>query len=86
MKNPLSLEAFADWCEKQPKDKTYRYVEPTECACAQYAKFLGIQNWIGAAGAGSFWGRADYEAFYGHRNFGALAARLREASKAEAST
>lgn len=42
MQNPLTLEAFADWAGKQPRDKRYNYENAHVCACAQYAESLGL--------------------------------------------
>lgn len=54
MKNPLSLEAFADWCAKQPTDAEYRYDNIVDCACGRYFRSLGIDahysgyhEWLG---------------------------------------
>lgn len=43
MKNPLSLEAFADWCEAKEPTETYYYMDGSSCACAQYCRHLGIE-------------------------------------------
>jgi len=54
MKNPLSPEAFADWCDKQPPYKVYVYRGQCICAFAQYLTAIGIveahvgpDNWCG---------------------------------------
>jgi hypothetical protein len=44
MRNPLSLEAFADWCEKQPADEEYDVWQPSSCAVALYAQSLGFKR------------------------------------------
>ena len=44
MKPALTLEAFADWCEKQPKRKEYDGSDPWECALAQYARANGYSR------------------------------------------
>lgn len=82
MKPQLSLEAFADWCEKQPADEYYQYSVPSQCACAQYQKSLGIYRpgWLCYAAGNSFWLIADGFARVGPYTFGALAARLRAAA------
>lgn len=88
MRNPLSIEAFADWCEKQPADKEYVYEDSWHCACAQYADSLGIANsedslpaWrLACRRLGSFWWRADDIASKDGHTFGELAKRLREAA------
>jgi hypothetical protein len=83
MRHPLSLEAFASWCEKQPADKAYEWEDPFRCACSQYASSLGfLDRWIGSGKEG-FWYKADRIAG-NHglgRTFGALASRLRAASQ-----
>ncbi len=85
MKNPLSFEEFADWCDKQPAEAPYDYLDARNCACIQYASFLGITNPYDVLMAYSlFWRKADLIAASRGRTFGALAARLRKASKAEA--
>jgi hypothetical protein len=79
MRHPLSLEAFADWCEKQPADKGYDWDDPYYCACAQYAKFLGHPDWWLTSGKNGFWYKADRIAQNSGagRTYGALASRLR---------
>lgn len=43
MKPQLSIEAFADWCEKQPADKAYSYSNcGGHCAFGQYLEWLGL--------------------------------------------
>ena len=42
----FSNEAFVNWLEAQPPNKTYRYVDHNNCAIAQYLKaqgFTGIE-------------------------------------------
>jgi len=83
----LSLEAFADWCEKQG-DREYDYLDPGNCAVAQYAVFLGMKDqWL--AYRNPFWHEAntiagDFDGDYGQDEvldtFSGLAARLRSAS------
>lgn len=46
MKNPISLDAFADWCAKQPADKHYDYHAVRDCAFAQYLRSLGFETAI----------------------------------------
>lgn len=82
MKNMLSIEAFADWCEKQPADKAYDYLDPYNCACAQYAANLGLAyRVICPSETGSFWERAEWIAVpddnFSTASFSDLAARLR---------
>ena len=80
MKPQFTLEAFADWCEKQPAEKRYAYHNSRSCACGQYNAFLGMRSyaWIDVYwGDDSFWRRANDLAFVEPHTFGALAARLR---------
>ena len=81
MKQQLSLEAFADWCEKQPEGRVYRWVDYNECACGQYAASLGITGWCKHVYKGGFWDVANRVAFQvsAPRTFRALAAHLRAA-------
>lgn len=44
MKPALTLEAFADWCEKQPKRKEYDGSNPFICALAQFAQANGYNR------------------------------------------
>ena len=82
MKPQLSLEAFADWCEKQPADRTYTYANKENCACGQYADSLGLSDW--SIWNSKFWYEADSVALLtGERTFGALASRLRSADRSE---
>lgn len=91
MRHPLSLEAFADWCEKQPADKEYNFNNCRTCAVAQYANSLGLPNPYDFPKSGrvseipviasKFWSRANQAAFEENRTFSALASRLRAASQ-----
>lgn len=81
MKNPLSLEAFADWCERKPADEEYDWFDCNVCAASQYAKELGISNFADLAIPGTFLFRASELAFPEPHTFGALAERLREAAQ-----
>lgn len=85
MKPQLSIEAFADWCEKQPAEREYDYYNWRECACAQYAATLGIsaEAWINHAidHATSMWGEANCIASEAPFTFGALSLRLRQTSR-----
>ena len=84
MKPQLTLEAFADWCEKQPADKAYDYWSYEFCACGQYATSLGLSTaeWKRAFDKqshrprGGFWWDANYAACLAG-TFGDLAQRLR---------
>ncbi len=85
MKPPLSLEAFADWAEKQPSTECYDYDSPSRCATAQYLQSLGFEDvklghimWS-ATGTGLRYLPEGFmmAARYGIQTFGELAKRLR---------
>lgn len=89
MRNPLTLEAFADWCEKQPPETAYNYSNSKECAVTTYLKSLGLPCLSSAMG---YWrdydrvkhdlnGNFDHSASPLPRTFGALAQRLRAAAE-----
>lgn len=42
MKPQLTLEAFADWCEKQPAQNRYSYCMATRCAMTQFVRSIGF--------------------------------------------
>lgn len=42
--DPLSFASLIAWLEKQPADKTYDYVDCTECLLSQYYTAMGYQN------------------------------------------
>jgi hypothetical protein len=44
MRNPLSIEAFTDWCEKKPAGEEYEFTDCRNCAFAQYLKSLGFER------------------------------------------
>lgn len=44
MKPQLTIEAFADWCEKQPPEKEYDYTDPFGCAFCAFLKNIGIDQ------------------------------------------
>lgn len=74
MKPQLSIEAFADFCERKSAEEPYYFWSITECACAQYARHLGgkLQGRRKA-----FWFVINDVAAVEPHTFGALAARLR---------
>lgn len=79
MRDPLSIEAFADWCDKQPADKAYSFT-CVPCAVEQYADSLGIgRDTIWGHSLGSFWCQSNIIAADYPHTFGALAQRLRSA-------
>lgn len=83
MRNPLSIEAFADWLEKQPPEGEYDYCSFSRCAISQYCRWLGFKDvWTSA--------RIGFELAHhavvdcDPQTFGAAAARAREAINARA--
>jgi len=77
----LSLEAFADWCEKQG-DREYDYWDIKDCAVRQYARFLGMEvdSFIGPPWGEMNAAAAQHEFAKDVTTFSALAARLRSSS------
>lgn len=76
MKPQLSIEAFADWCERKPADEAYDYDDCENCACGQFSHFLGVERDYELPGG--FWITAQVHAARAEPNtFGALAKRLR---------
>lgn len=81
MQNPLTIEAFADWAGKQPRDRRYEYQNAHVCACAQYAETLGLnfREILNKAPRGTFWRRMDALAGDARTHtFGALHDKLRD--------
>jgi hypothetical protein len=77
MQNPLTLEAFANWCKRpENRDRTYCWDHTNHCACGQYAEFLGIEDWPHHR-RGGFWDTANRLAHSYPHTFAALAARCR---------
>ena len=91
MKNQLTLSAFADWCEKQPPEREYNYMNNRNCAGCQYLKAIGLP--VLAYGVDDWRDRqCNYHDIPDGWNdcararpwaFGALASRLREAAGAK---
>ena len=85
MRNPLSLEAFADWLEQQPADKEYRWLDPCECAIGQYCRSLGMKGCAELSETAYFvlegvdGARNHYIAMDRPRTFGAALRRARSA-------
>lgn len=80
MKNVLTKEAFAEWCEKHPADEFYDYWHSGNCACGQYAKHIGLfGHWLGNSHT-PFWMVSNDKAAVFPHTFGALASRLRGAA------
>jgi hypothetical protein len=87
-KNLLTIEAFAEWCEKQPARKGFNINSVANCALGQYAKSIGFpcgsnpDFTIDAGGGRSL----DIDGLTidamteGKRTFGELAKRLRSLS------
>jgi hypothetical protein len=36
------MDQFEQFCRSKPTDETYEYQQPTVCACAQFAEFIGM--------------------------------------------
>lgn len=97
MRNPLSLEAFADWLETKPADETYNF-NCLNCAIGQYFKFLGMrfnglgtENWTDDQGVAHYLPRgmnraAQGDSYYGghpDHTFGKAAQRARRELRAQ---
>ena len=88
MRNPITIEAFAEWCERQPPHAGYYYGDVKGCAFCQYLKSIGISSPIvGGAGWTPSCGSPS-RSFPTHLaralavtpyTYGALASRLRNA-------
>ena len=82
--NPFTLEAFLTWVEKKDPKETYDWGDSHNCACAQYAEFLGAKRYAFAFPQG-FNARINIIALTQDSSgvvtpvstFGALAERLR---------
>ena len=79
MKNALTLEAFADFCERKG-DQGYYYMNPENCALGQYAKSLGVEyHPVSYEPMKTFWEKAEYAAVSAcPRTFASLAKFIRE--------
>lgn len=44
MRNPLSLEAFADWLGTMPAKERYTWAVPRQCAIGQWLRFTGFTD------------------------------------------
>lgn len=79
MRNPLTVEAFAAFCEGKPADEAYDYCMASSCAVAQFLQAVGVQNFTLMSNEipGAFQGPVTAEPW----TFGALAERLRAASE-----
>jgi hypothetical protein len=60
-----SLDDFIAWLETKPPGEGYNWVQPRECACAQYAASIGLPwfEWVSHAwntqGPVGFWERMN---------------------------
>lgn len=72
MSDPLSLEAFREWCHTKSPGQSYNWESPMTCAVAQYADTLPRD----AFKSSPFWTSATLVAMQKPRTFGALWARL----------
>jgi hypothetical protein len=83
--NPFTLEAFLTWVETKDPEETYHWWNTCNCACAQYAEFLGAARHAFALPLG-FGERINFIASLQDplgivkpvSTFGALAERLRQ--------
>lgn len=84
MKPQLTIEAFADWCEKQPADEAYDFYAK-DCAWGQFLTSLGVEyacvgfnTWTGSDGQRRcFPSGIAFPVEEEPHTFGALASRLR---------
>ena len=75
MRPQITVEAFAEFCERKPAGERYDFTEMKRCAVAQFLQSVGVQNF-------ALLSNEIPEAFknpvqFGDWTFGALAARLR---------
>lgn len=40
-----SLKGFADWLDTKDPNENYNWQESHRCACGQYSKSIGVENW-----------------------------------------
>ncbi len=79
-----NLNDFLAWVEQQPANEPYNWANSQNCACGQYAKAIGKEEWILQALKGvSFWQMANALALGEPGDplrwtFGALATRIHE--------
>ena len=76
MTNPLTLKAFAEWCESKPADEVYDWMSCEDCAISQYVREREA-SYIDVANLPTNEGRLEDTAYDEPRTFGALASRLR---------
>jgi hypothetical protein len=62
--NPLTLKAFLRFAKKQNSRKKFDYADASKCACAQYAKSLGLyEMWqLDFPRTATFWHDANQSA------------------------
>ena len=75
----MDLAEFASWCETQPTDAQYDYLDPCGCAIAQYFKHMGKDYEVAGAFGDRPETKAERAALAEPQTFGALAERLRSA-------
>jgi hypothetical protein len=44
MRNPISIEAFAEFCERKPAGEVYDFFDNCNCAFGQYLQSLGFEK------------------------------------------
>lgn len=79
MKNLLTFEALADFCDTKG-DEEFDWYDNDTCACAQYAAHIGLTDAWKHRKRYGFWSNASLTAVelpQRPRTFAALAARLR---------
>jgi hypothetical protein len=41
-----TVRAFADWLAAQPRGQVYNFIDPINCAAAQYLKAQGVADYV----------------------------------------
>ncbi len=75
MKPQLSIEAFAEFCERKPARQKYDFCDAKNCALAQFLKAADVQNFELATH--EIPSAFRWQIQLGSWTFGALAKRLR---------
>ena len=81
--NGPSIVGFKEFVSKKDANEHYAWMNPSICACGQYAKSMGIKDWMYSDGHVKTWiklnqlarGKKIDQADW---TFGALAERLKE--------
>jgi hypothetical protein len=82
--NAPSLNGFLVWLETMPAEQKYPHMDCENCACGQYAAWLGEPDWPGKARAGhAVWNKLNRIACARGWTFGALRKRVQRACKSE---